>query len=682
VTWSAVQRRALDALCRSIVPAAPSSGALAAAVIARLDDGEARVRSQVSALLVLFDHPVTALLCHGSLRRFSAAAPSVQTERLAAWECSRIPLRRTIFQALRRLIVSTHYADSDAQRAVGYRGPLFRRQPAVPWEGPLEGADPDGAVAATDALLKRAGEAQSWREANARPAGVAIGDDVRRDATITAGVCVVGTGAGGAVVAARLAAAGHDVVILEEGSYLTAADFTEDEASMMPRLYADQGTRATEDLSVTLLQGRAVGGSTTVNWMIMLRTPDWVLDEWTRRHGAVGMSASELAEVFDLVERETHTRVVPDEAHSPNNRIVLDGAKALRWNARSASINAKECVRSGFCGVGCRYGAKQSTLVTYIPRALAAGARLYADAHVERVEIAERGGRAPLKRVRCTISGADGAQRSLTVEAPVVVLAAGAVGTPSILERSGLGGDGVGRYLRLHPTSATIGAYDRTIYGAAGIPLSTMCDEFLRDGDGYGFWMECPPLLPALASVAVPGFGAGHRALMENFPHLGALISLVRDGADREASQGSVHVDRRGRPRVHYRLGARDRATMIRAIGASARLHFAAGAREVTTLHAPPLTLRSSDDVARIGTAQSGPNQLGLFSAHVNGTCRLGSNRATSGCTPDGERHGVPGLYVADGSLLPTAPGVNPQETIMALATVIARRIADRHRPG
>ncbi len=674
------QRQALDALCRRIVPAAYRDGdvALAAWVEERLTSGDAALLRDARRALELFDHPVSAALGGALPRRFAALSPDARDARLAAWAASRVPIRRTIYQALRRLILSTWYARPDAQHPLGYLGPFFERAPAMAWEGALPGVpDESEPVARSDARSEA-----DWSDANRVPAGVTQGTEVRDGTVLRADVCVVGTGAGGAVVAARLAEAGRDVVLLEEGAYLTAADFDERERDMVPALYADGGARTTADLAVSLFQGRSVGGSTTINWMIMLRTPDEVLEEWAREHGTEGMRSGDLAPVFDLVEAETHTRVVPDDAHSPSNRIILEGARQLGWSARAAAINARDCVRAGFCGLGCRYGAKQSTLVTYVPRALAAGARLVTNARVERVTIVERGGASPRKRVDATVLERDtGRPRArLAVEAPVVVLAAGAVGTPAILQRSGLGGGGVGKYLRLHPTTVSLGTYDRTIYGAAGIPLSAMCDEFLDPG-AYGFWIECPPLHPALASVALPGVGARHRALMERFPQLGALIVLVRDGADRSASQGDVTASRSGRIRIRYRLGAHERSRVIEGLQAGARLHLAAGAREVRTLHERECLVRAEHELSRIAAASYAPNDLALFSAHVNGTCRIGTDPRTSGCTTDGERHGARGLYVADGSLLPTAPGVNPQETIMALATVIARRIADRHAP-
>ena len=689
------QRETLEALCRRIVPAAfHSSGQptdLPSAVEARLAADDPALRRQVALLLTVFGHSIAGILLSGRARRFSQVNPDAQDDWLLSWERSRIGFRRTVFQAFRRLILSTFYAMPAAHADIGFRGPLHSRAAAVAWEGPLIGESNDSEpiarkhkeISASEDTISPERVQLMQPSAISMNRGVVQGHELNRDVQLRADVCVVGTGAGGAVVAARLAEAGYDVVMLEEGGYWTAADFTEDEAEMVPRLYADRGTRATDDLAVSLLQGRCVGGSTTINWMIMLRTPDWVLDEWSK-HGSEGMRPRDLEPVFDLVEQEVHARTVPDDAHAPNNRIILDGADRLGWRARAAKINAKDCIRAGFCGIGCRYGAKQSTLVTYVPRALATGARLYSDVRVARVERVERGGNAPLKRVQAIVlDRATGKPRhSLSVDAPLVVLAAGAVGTPAVLQRSGLGGGGVGKFLRLHPTSAVIGVYDREIYGAAGIPQSSLSDEFQQDaGSGYGFWIECPALLPGLGSVAVPGFGREHRLVMQRFPNLGTLIVLVRDGAERGHSDGDVLVDRRGRVRIRYRLGGTAARTMNEGLAAAARMSFAAGATEVLTLHSPSLRLTSERDIARVLMADTGPNRLALFSAHVNGTCRIGTDLRTSGCTPNGERHGVPGLYVADGSLLPTAPGVNPQETIMALATIIARRIVERH-PG
>ena len=260
-----------------------------------------------------------------------------------------------------------------------------------------------------------------------------------------------------------------------------------------------------------------------------------------------------------------------------------------------------------------------------------------------------------------------------------MIVSGGAVETPLLLQRSGMGGGGVGRYLRLHPTTAVIGFHDREIYGAAGIPLSAMCDEHItRDANGYGFWLECPPLHPSVGSVAIAGFGEAHASVMRQFPTLSSTIALVRDGSDMQASSGSVLTDAKGRARISYALTAPDAANLRASIEAAARLQLAAGARAVHTLHTSPIVVTREADLAQIRTRAVHANRVSLFSAHVNGTCRIGTDPATSGVSPTGERHGVPGVYVFDGSMLPTGIGVNPQETIMALSSILTDRLLAR----
>lgn len=681
--WSARQRVTLAAVVARMLDGAPLADARRAAVVSEVERRAVRLaphqQQELRLVLDLLDRRLVGFASIGRPVPFAMAGEAAQTRWLAAWATSPVPALRTAFQAFRRLALGVHYSDPAVTAAIGHAGPLHTRAPEVPWEGPLpadSAASPDGPVAIGATDLRRA------LAPAAPPAGVVRGADLPGDVHRTADVVVIGTGAGGAVAAERLARAGFEVVLLEDGALHQAADFTEQEATLAEQLYADGAMRATDDLAVQMLQGRAVGGSTTINWMIMLRTPDFVLDEWQRAHGLSGFDAATLAPVFDRVEREVHARLVSDDAHSPNNRVILDGARALGWSARSAVINAKGCVRSGFCGIGCRYDAKQGTLLTYVPRALASGATLYADARADRIEVLERdGGRgvAPRKRVHATVR--QGARtRALTIDTPLVVVAAGAVGSPVLLQRSGLGGGAVGQYLRLHPTTATIGVFDQAIVGSAGIPLSTMCDEHLQwNGTPYGFWLECPPFLPSLGAVAAPGFGRDHAARMTRFRHLSSVIALTRDGAETRASSGGVQVARDGRVSIRYALTAPDAERVRASIEAAARLQLAAGAREVHTLHTAPIVVRRTAELAQIRRASVGANRVGLFSAHVNGTCRMGGDARTAATSPEGERFGARGVYVCDGSLLPTAPGVNPQETIMALATLVSERLAARY---
>ncbi len=674
-------RAALETLCRRLVPF-PENDARAPVLCGHVERRVARMdataRRRFAAALRLLDSRFAVAACVGKPVRFSALTTFDQERVLVAWERSRVPLRRSLFQGLRRLVLASHYAQPEVLHDIGWPGPLHQRATRFRWEGMLPGSpSEDEPVARGD----RDGPLPVANPGASRYDEVMRGDGFADGARLRADVCVIGSGAGGAVAAARFAEAGMDVLVLEEGGWWQGEDFTEVESEMVERLYADAGARATDDLSISILQGRCAGGSSTVNWLVMLRAADAVLEEWRTRHGAEMFGAGPMAAAYDLVESETHTRPIPDDAHSPNNRVILEGAGALGWSVKSARINARGCVRAGSCGFGCRWGAKQGALGVYLPRALSAGARVACDLRADRIEIAERGTPAPRKRIHCTaLDPRTGMARArVMIEAPVVVLAAGAIGTPALLLRSGLGGAGVGRWLRLHPTSAVMGTFDHAVYGGTGIPLSVVCDEFVRrDPHGHGFWIEAPPLSPALAAVSVPGYGAPHAQLMSGFPRLSGTIVLVRDGAAGTPG-GRVRVRADGTPRISYEMSVPDRRHLLDGLAAAARIVLAAGAREAYTLHTPRNVVRDRADVARIPELPSAANQLAVFSAHVMGSCRVGTHPSSSGCGPTGEVHGAAAVYVTDGSLMPTAPGVNPQATIMALATQVASGITRRH---
>ncbi|MEO7966446.1 MAG: GMC family oxidoreductase [Gemmatimonadaceae bacterium] len=689
------QRATVAALARCIVPHAFEAGPaecsrLPALVEARISNAPPATREELLLALRILDSRAARFALSGRAAPWGSLGTLEASERFAKWAVSLVPQARTIHQALRRLILATYYGTPQGRGDIGVLPPLATRIPRMSWEGPLEGDTNElpHHTESDEAIARVAGAARRPvypRDVPPFPDGaITVGASVGGDLQLTADAVVVGSGAGGAVAAARLAESGMQVVILESGPWVPSEDLNEDEERLTPMLFAEQGLRTTSDLAVSLLQGVGVGGGTRVNWMIMLRTPDHVLDEWQRSFGITGYDSATLAAVFERIEAEVRAAPVPDEAHSPTNRIIIDGARALGWRASAALINARGCVRAGTCSLGCRYGAKQDALATFLPRAFARGAHLYADVHVSHIEQMERasaGVRHPMKRVRGRLldptTGA--ALGKVTVRAPIVVLAAGAVETPALLQRSTLGGGGVGRYLRLHPTTCVTGLYEREMYPMAGIPLSAMCDEFITRGpNGYGYWIEAPAFSPVLAAVATSGFGATHRGLMQRLHQTATIISLVRDGADREMSNGEITLKCDGSPRIAYRLGPSDRKTLSASLEGAARLHFASGATEVRTLHTTPVVMHNESELAALNHATYGPNRISLFSAHLNGTCRMGTNPAISGATPEGERHGIRGVYVCDGSLLPTAPGVNPQETIMALSSLIAEGIVSR----
>jgi len=500
------------------------------------------------------------------------------------------------------------------------------------------------------------------------------GRDVRTPMHDAADVCIIGSGCGGGASAKILSGAGKKVVLLEEGGYYTSSDFDGTEATAYQKLYQRRAGQATEDLGVTVLQGRCVGGSTTVNWMTSLRTPEFTLEDWRRKFDVEGLSGRDLEPYFERVERYLNVHPEPEENHNANNRIILDGARAMGYRTGVNGRNARGCQKSGACGLGCPFDAKLSVALTYIPDAVKQGATLYADCRAEKIEL-----RGTTKRVSGNILDPDTRVPTgeFSVEAPVVIVAASAINSPVLLLKSRIANSSgeVGKNLTFHLTTAVAGRFDRLIYPSGGIPQSVYCDEFLNSaGDSGGFWIEAVPVYPALAALAFPGFGEAHRQSMKEFPHTGASIVLVKE----TDSSGRVTVNDHGRASIDYRRGPRDVEYMKQGVAAAARIHFAAGAKDVMTLHTSPTVIRYPGEIERkIRGASWERNDIALFSAHPLGTCRMGADARSSVVDSRCQAHDVPGLFVIDGSVTPTSLGVNPQITLLAIAEKSAEWIAE-----
>jgi choline dehydrogenase-like flavoprotein len=497
------------------------------------------------------------------------------------------------------------------------------------------------------------------------------GAELQDDRTIEAQVVVVGSGPGGGVAAAQLAAAGLKVVLLEEGPAVGAADFNQREREMVPLLYQERGLRHTRDLAFTILQGRAIGGGTNVNWTTCFAPPAAILREWAARSGLSELLPERWQEAVAQVERRIEVHAVDDAEHNANNRVLLSGARRLGWRSGKLRRNVVGCVRSGFCGLGCTYNAKRSIPLTYLRDALEHGGAVYADCPVAKVLLG--GG-----RVRGVVARAAGGAR-LTVRAPIVVAAGGAINTPGLLLRSGLGSScpRIGRGTYLHPTVAVIGLYERPIEASYGIPQSAYCDQFAELSGNFGYRIEAAPAYPGMAASYLPSFGRQHRMLVELSPRLAITIALVRDGAGHQP-ESQVVLEPDGMPALEYQLGAIDRAHLLHGMQRMAELHFAAGAQRVFTLHAEPLELSGADQIGWIARRGVIENELALFSAHPQGGCAMGRDPERSVCDAAGELHGTPGLFVCDGSLFPASIGVNPQVTIMALAYRVSAAILRR----
>jgi choline dehydrogenase-like flavoprotein len=503
------------------------------------------------------------------------------------------------------------------------------------------------------------------------------GREVAADVEERPDVCVVGSGPGGAVTAARLAERGLSVVVLEEGGSYLPSDSDLLESSAYPSRYQEHGQRATADLSITILQGRAVGGSSAVNWTTSFRTPERVLAHWRSVHGVESLSPEVLAPHFEAVERRLNVHEEADEGVNPNNRALWDGAGRLGWARPRTRRNVEGCAYLGYCGMGCPIGARNSADRTYVPDALARGARLYANARAVRLE--RQGRRIASVEAEVLDPATDRPTgRRIVVRPRVVVLSAGAVNGPALLLRSGITLAGrVGSRTFLHPVIGMVGLYRRPIEPYYGAPQSVASHHFAERGPGkVGFFLEAAPIHPMLAATSAGGFGARHEEVMAQLPNLSGLIALSIDGFLPEEEGGRVSLRGDGRVRVDYPLREVVWEALREGGKALARVHLAAGAHTVLSGHEEPVEIREEADLARLDRAPWAAGRVQVFTAHQMGGCGMGGDPERSVVGQDLRLHGHDNLFVVDGSVFPTSLGVNPQLTIFALGHWAADRVA------
>jgi choline dehydrogenase-like flavoprotein len=499
-------------------------------------------------------------------------------------------------------------------------------------------------------------------------------------ATVRCDVALIGSGAGAGITAELLSAAGLDVVIIEEGPLRSSRDFRQREDEAYPQLYQDSASRKTADKAISILQGRCVGGSTTVNWTSSFRTPDDTLAYWRERFALPELTPENLSPDFLQAEQRLGIGawLVPPNANNDKLRI---GARRLGYEAPAILRNVRGCWNLGSCGLGCPTNAKQSMLVTTIPAALDRGATLLVQTQAWRLQHDGR----RVTGVECRpveVNGAVAARAPTRVLAQHVVLAAGAIGSPALLLRSAVPDphERLGRRTFLHPVVGTVALFDEPIEAWHGAPQTIYSDHFLEtqpiDG-AIGYKLEAPPLHPVIASMSLPGYGAGQTAALKDFPRTQALLALLRDGFHEQSPGGHVALRRDGSPLLHYPItdfvwdGAR------RALLSMAEIQFAADAQTVTPLHERGRASRSWAEAREaIAALPMAPLQTKVLSAHVMGGCGMAGRAELGVVRPDGRHWQLEGLSVHDGSLFPTSIGANPQLSIYGLVTRLATRLA------
>ncbi len=483
-------------------------------------------------------------------------------------------------------------------------------------------------------------------------------------------VVIVGSGAGGAVAAAELAAAGLDVIVLEAGEHYNRDNYPDDHLEAIAELYRDGGLTIAEGRPpIPVPVAKVVGGTTVINSGTCFRAPEPVLADWKQRFGIPWVE--DMAADYAEAEQTLHVKQLDPATMGRNGQLAMEGAGALGASGAPIHRNAGDCNQCSSCPFGCEIDAKRGMHVSYLPRAVAAGARIRAGVAVDRVLVED--GRAV--GVDCAVapgmrgqphSGRRGSRRFTVRARRAVIAAGGAFGTPELLQRSGLGGRQVGRNLHIHPACWVGARYEEEVRGWDGVMQSYYVDEW----EPTGILLEATFTPLAFGGAWLLGAGESHQRAMLDFGHVGSIGVHLCD-----RSSGRVGLGSEGSLRASYKLLADDADRLVHGIARAAEIHFAAGATEVYPNIARVGVLKPAD-LAQFEATTFKPSELRLEAFHPMGTARIAADEREGACAIDGSVHGTRNLYVADGSLFPTSVGVNPMMTVIAFSKQVARGVA------
>jgi choline dehydrogenase-like flavoprotein len=624
------ERRTLVAIAETALPPGALLPGASAATVERVERFLGEAGPGVTAGYRALIGAVEAAARARTLRGF-AGLDELGRSRTLEWMRQGGYLRRSSLRALLAPLKIAHFDDPAIYRSVG-----------CVWKN--EG--------------QRAETPRHVSERTLRAAELPAGEALECD------VVVIGTGAGGAVVACELAEAGLAVIMLEEGEYHTRADFTTRALDMQRKMYRDQGaTFSVGNTWIPIPIGRAVGGTTTINSGTCYRVPERVLRKWRDEHGLADFTMERLAPHYERVESVLRVERAKPELCGGVAKVIARGCEALGYRHHGPlPRNAPDCDGQGVCCFGCPTDAKRSTNVSYVPMALRAGAQVLTGAKALRV-LTEHG-RAVGVEARAT----GGERARFTVRARAVVVSCGTLMTPVLLHASGLGGPELGKNLSIHPAAGVWAWFDEDQQPFNSIPQGYGIEEFHEEG--ILFEGGTPPL--EIAGASMLQFGPRFVELMESIQRACLMGFLIED-----TSRGRVIV-RGGRPIITYVLNDADVAKLKRGIEIVSRIFFAAGARTVVPGVHGFDELKNEADLGRLRRTRLSARDFDITAYHPLGTARMGLDPRSSVIGPDHAVHGTTGVYVVDGSAMPSSLAVNPQLTIMAMATRAAGLVAER----
>ena len=625
------QYRSSLALAEAILPGSRTIPAADEATVARV---EAVVKSADPRRLRAWrvtQATLSAAAIAQTGRPFHALTAPRQQALLQSWEAD--PILRTPLSLVSLVYKFVHFDSPHVQDAMSRgRGAHGRR---------LE-------------VLSGVREEPRWLRQVHRPEG----EDIECE------VVVVGTGAGGAVVGRELADRGFAVVFVEEGDLHRREEFDGSSVTAHQRFY--RGAFSVGNAPMPVFMGRLVGGSTAINGGTCFHTPPWVLDQWCEEIGTSDLAPSAMKKYFDRVDGILEVAPSSPRTIGPIADVFARGADALGWSHGPVPRNAAECDGSGFCDFGCKNDAKRGTNLAYIPPALEKSAMLMTGLRADRVIL--EGGRA------AGIIGTAKNGREVKVRARTVVLAGGTIPTPVMLLSQGICNSSgqVGRNLSVHPSTGFSAVFDEEINGHTHIPQGYACDQFQRDG----IMIMGAQATHNIASVHFPFSGHKLMDAMDRADHVAGFALLVRDSS----RNGRVWRDVSGVPAITYNVQPEDVERMHRAMIHTGELCLAAGAKRLYAVTLKNNQMDGRRDFEAFRAAKMSPSDFVWTSYHPLGTCQMGTDPKTSVVDLDHQTHDVRGLFIVDGSTVPGPPGVNPQITIMAMATRAAEKIAERVR--
>jgi choline dehydrogenase-like flavoprotein len=516
---------------------------------------------------------------------------------------------------------------------------------------------------------------------------------INSDILCNVDVCIIGSGAAGAILGTKLAEAGKSVVILEKGGYYDGESMNQREADMIPLLWKNAGANFTSNLRIAIAQGCCLGGSTVINDAVCFRIPPIVIEQWQNMGVAITKEEWDMAN--DEVSKRINVQEVTEEELNTNARKLREACQKFLYKGKpinnhhknqrncgpSISDNSlKSCVKCGFCHLGCHYDTKQSMLVTYIHDALVnknLDYNVYCNCRVDQITY-ENG---VANGVNATFVNSNGLEAyRIRVNAKVIIVSAGSIASSNLLQKSLIGGEEkVGKGLALHPAPFVMGLFDEEIHGNRGIPMSYTCHEFgVTNGVNKGGFLIESIFLPIFQmALAIPSMGLDHKRMMQNYNRYTMAGIMSRDDP-----VGKVLISYNGNPKVIYNLSEQTIEDMARGMSILSRMWFNIGAKAVVTSHIDAYEIGTKADIPKLKDAvRNNPDGLMLGSAHPQGGNRMGENEDKCVVDSNCKVFGFDNLYVCDASVFPTAVGVNPQLTVMALATITANKIIKNWKP-